>query len=444
MICANCNTDFEGDVCPACGVAVTSPVTALLAAASALLKEGLADQAIESLEQAIARDPKSYEAHSLLGAAYMRREEYQLAGHHFERAVWLDSGRAAARYNLAVAYRAAGRLDDAVQQLRAALEKDPQHAKSRALLAELEKASANGQQAAPGSPENRPRAAAPHLAAVDVPGQHLSPRLRLILATASSLAALVLGAFIYAMIFRLLTSPQLMGRDAVLWAQLPYAFGVIVFFAGIVAASFQAPGLPLGALGGGLVGLPVGIVILMMREGEPVTARMILGAAVFGAVGAAAIEALTKFTRVGEFRRMLLWVTVAAACAYVIVGYVRQGSMRGYVTTTVSDSTTGQPIIVRVPDVQIALTDQPTGRTYATVSVNAETARASASTQGGYLLRGMPVGHYTMRCIEPQSGAYWVGDVYVDYAIVKGNEMEIPLLLPVEKSAIERPAFKPQ
>jgi hypothetical protein len=443
MICANCNTEFEGDVCPACGVAVTSPASALLAAASALLKEGLADQAIESLEQALTRDPKSYEAHSLLGAAYMRREEYPLAGHHFERAVWLDSGRAAARYNLAVAYRAAGRRDDAVQQLRAALEKDPQHQKSRALLAELEKTGTSGEPAAPGSPENRPRAAAPHLQAVNVRGDHLSPTLRLILAGASSLAGLILGALAYAAIFRLLTSPQLLGRDAVLWAQLPYAFGIIVFFAGVVAASFQAQGFPFGSLGAGLVGLPIGVAMLMAREGEPVTARMILGAALFGGVGAAAIEALAKFTRVGEFRRTLLWVTLAFAGAYVIVGYARQGSMHGYVTTTVGDSNGGQPATVRVPDAQIALTDQASGRTYATISINAEAADLPPSTQGSYLLRGMPVGRYTMTCIEPESGAYWVGEAYVDYAIVKGNEMEIPLVLPLERAAAGPSSARP-
>jgi hypothetical protein len=440
MICSNCNAQFDGDTCPACGAAVTSPTAALISAAAQLLKEGLADQAIEALEQALSRDPGSYQAHSLMGAAYMRQQEYALAGHHFERAVWLDSGQAAARYNLAVAYRAAGRLNDALQQVRAALDKDPRHEKSKALLKELQKASANGAvEPEPGAPENRPRAAAPHLQPIRVSGARLSHRARVTLAAMSALTALILGSFGYAWVFRLLTSPQLLGRDAVLWGQLPYAFGVIIFVAGVIAASFQAEGFPLAGAAAGFLGLPVGAALVLRGEGEPVTAKMVLAAALCGAAAGAAVEAFAKFTRAGEFRRALLWMSIAGAVAYVIVGYGRQGSLRGYVTLDVPDSN-GQSVLTRVPDAEIALTDEHNGRTYATASVNAQKSHRRASAQGSYQLRGMPVGRYMLRCVEPESGASWEGEVYVDYAIVQGNELEIPLSLPLERALPQKRA----
>jgi hypothetical protein len=433
MICPVCNTEFDGDACPACGAPVASPTSALVAAASQLLKEGLPDQAIESLDQVIARDPRSYEAHSLLGAAYLRKEEYQLAGHHFERAVWLDSGRAAARYNLAVAYRAAGRIEDAVQQLRAALDKDPQHQKSRNLLRELEKAVANGvAEIAPGAPENRPRAAAPHLQPVRVPGARLSHRAQVGFGAVAAFTALVLGSLAYVWIFDLLTSPQLMGREAVLWGQLPYAFAVIIFVSGVIAASLQAKGFPIAGVVAGSIGLPVGVAMLLAHEGEPVTARIILGALVCGGVAAGAVETFAKYTRVGEFRRALLWITLASVAAYVVSGYVRQGSLRGYVTIGATDNI-GNPTTVRVPDAEIVLRDPRTGRSYGALSVNAEKSGRPASAQGSYRLSGMPVGRYNLSCIEPESGASWQGEVWVDYAIVQGNEMEIQLMLPLDK-----------
>ncbi|UCH36256.1 MAG: tetratricopeptide repeat protein [Armatimonadota bacterium] len=433
MICPVCNAEFDGDKCPECGASVTSATSALVSAASALLKEGLPDQAIESLDRAIERDPKSYEAHSLLGAAYMRKQEYELAGHHFERAVWLDSGRTGARYNLAVAYRAAGRTDEALKQVRAALEKDPNHEKSKALLRELRKDSAGeGREGEAGAPENRPRAAAPHLHAVHVPGQRLSHRVQVGLGALSATVALVLGAFAYVWIFRLLTSPQLIGRDAALWGQLPYAFGVIIFVAGVIAASFQAKGFPLAGALAGLVGAPGGVALVLVSEGESVTATILLGAAACGAAGVAVFEAFSKFTRVGEYRRTLLWVSIALVAAYVIVGHVRQGSLRGYVTITVPDAL-GQPVILRVPDAELTLADARGHRSYVTYSVNARESKRPAAANGSYRLRGMPVGHYTLSGVDPDSGALWQGDVWVDYAIVGGDEKEIPLLMPLEK-----------
>lgn len=434
MICTKCNTEFDGDACPACGTAITSPIATFLSAASQLLKEGLPDQAVEALEQAVERDPRSFDAHSLLGAAYMKLEEYQLAGHHFERAVWLDSGRAAARYNLAVAYRAAGRIDDALQQVRAALEKDPQHEKSQALLRELERQGANGVNgtAEPGSPENRPRAAAPHLRAVRVKGERLSARVRTWLGAIASALILILGGVAYVAMFRLLTSPQLIGRDAVLWRQLPYAVGVILFIAGVLAASFQVKGLPRAGGIGGLVGTPIGVAAILVSEREPVTVGVILGAAIFGAVGAGAVEVFAKYTRVGEYRRLLLWACIAGVVAYVGASFVRQGSIHGFVTVATADEL-GNPVTLRVPDAEIVLIDQKSGRAYTTLSVDAQKMRRASSAQGSYVLHGMPVGRYVLRCVEPVDGSSWEGEVWVDYAIVQGNDMEIPLNLPADK-----------
>lgn len=434
MICSTCSTEFEGATCPECGAEPSTAVDDRIAAAAALLKEGLPDQAIEALEQAVSANPRSYEAHSLLGAAYVRRGEFELAGHHFERAVWLDSGRAAARYNLALAYRSAGRTQEALQQVRAALAKDPNHAKSKALL----KALGSGRDTAAlerGSPKNRPRAAAPHLPAMHVPGARLSRGALIALATFVTALALIVGAAGYGWVFRLLTSPQLVGRDALLWSQLPYALGAVVFVAGVIAASFQVEGAPYPGLLAGLVAVPAGAAMLLGAESVPVTGRVIAGAAIAGSMSVAAVEAFAKFTRVGEFRQTLLWLSIAGMAAYVIVGYLREGSLSGYVTREVRR---GESLVtMRVPGAEFVLRHPRTNRTYTTVSVS-NGARPAA--RGSYRLRGMPVGDYALTVFDSQSGASWQGQVRVDYAIIQGNQLEVTLTLPLEEETRQRRA----
>jgi hypothetical protein len=79
------------------------------------------------------------------------------------------------------------------------------------------------------------------------------------------------------------------------------------------------------------------------------------------------------------------------------------------------------------------LTDHRSGRTYVTTSVDAQQAKRPASAEGSYALRGMPVGHYLLRCIEQDNGASWQGEVWVDYAIIQGNDLEISLTMPADK-----------
>jgi hypothetical protein len=443
MICRTCNLEFDSAACPRCGGAATSAVDDRVAAASALLQEGLADQAIEALEQALSSSPRSYQVHHLLGEAYLRQGEFALAGHHFERAVWLDSGCAAARYNLARAYRSAGRMEDALQQVRAALSKDPAHAASKSLLKELELAATRElSEPPPGAAENRPRAAAPHLAAVHVRGRRLSRPVQTALGALAAILVIILGSFAYAATFRLLTSPQLLERDAVLWRQLPYATAGIAFVAGVIAASFQIPGLPFAGALAGLIAIPAAVAIPLMAEHEPVMTDFLVGAAAYGALGVAVTEALAKFTPLGEWRRALVWVSVAAAIVYVVAGYSRLGTLEGSVLQPVpgaSDLSTTMP----VPGAEITLQDPRSGLAYATTATgtfSGERHELDPSVEGRYRLRGMPVGYCLLTVRDPRTGATWRDQVFVDYAITSGNSYDVVLVPSAEEIAVPAPA----
>lgn len=154
----------------------------------------------------------------------------------------------------------------------------------------------------------------------------------------------------------------------------------------------------------------------------------------------AAIEALAKFTPVGEFRRTLIWLSLTVMIAYVMVSYLREGSLGGFVTYSGSDRN-GQYVTARVPDVRIILENRRTKHTYTTVSLRGSNPHGAAA-HGSYRLRGMPVGDYTLIAVDPRTGAWWRGEVYVDYAIIQGSQVEIPLIMPGQSQA-QRLSFSP-
>ena len=91
---------------------------ALIAAGEAQLAEGKTDEAVATLERAVAADPGSSLAHTRLGGARLMRQEYSAAIQDFRNALAADANNADAFVGMAIAYLHSG--DQALA--RAALE----------------------------------------------------------------------------------------------------------------------------------------------------------------------------------------------------------------------------------------------------------------------------------------------------------------------------------
>ena len=107
-------------------------------AARQSLQQGMVDNAIGLLNEALARDPNSYEAYSLLGVAYAQKGMVNEGIQALNTAVQLNPSNATARMNLAAALQRAGRLHDAISHLNEALRIDPNYQKARDSLATIQ------------------------------------------------------------------------------------------------------------------------------------------------------------------------------------------------------------------------------------------------------------------------------------------------------------------
>ena len=96
----------------------TPDAKALIAAGEAQLAEGKADEAVATLERAVAADPGSSLAHTRLGGARLMHQEYSAAIKDFRNALAADPNNADAFVGMAIAYLHSG--DQALA--RAALE----------------------------------------------------------------------------------------------------------------------------------------------------------------------------------------------------------------------------------------------------------------------------------------------------------------------------------
>jgi cytochrome c-type biogenesis protein CcmH/NrfG len=79
-------------------------VAALIAAGEAQLAEGKADEAVATLEQAVAVDPKSSQAYTRLGGARLVKQEFSAAIGDFRSALAADPSNADAFIGMALAY----------------------------------------------------------------------------------------------------------------------------------------------------------------------------------------------------------------------------------------------------------------------------------------------------------------------------------------------------
>jgi tetratricopeptide (TPR) repeat protein len=100
------------------------------------------DEDIQELKALLALDPRSAEAHMLLGIAYRSRGSAELVGEavaELRQAVALNPGFAAARFYLARTYLDLGRAARAREELEAALAQSPGNPQFLALLGETER-----------------------------------------------------------------------------------------------------------------------------------------------------------------------------------------------------------------------------------------------------------------------------------------------------------------
>lgn len=99
-----------------------------------LHREGKPEIAEQIYRNILAAEPGHAQSWHLLGVAAIQRDEHSKAVEYIERAIALDSRRAAFFANLGVAYRQLGRLADAERVLRHALALEPMFANAHCTL----------------------------------------------------------------------------------------------------------------------------------------------------------------------------------------------------------------------------------------------------------------------------------------------------------------------
>lgn len=103
------------------------------------IRAGHHEAAIGQLQEVLAKDPNStYYAHSLLGFAYLKTDRYALAVESFETALKIVPSDAVNHYNLGLSLLSAGSYDRGEEEVRRALQLNPNNDKANALLRSLE------------------------------------------------------------------------------------------------------------------------------------------------------------------------------------------------------------------------------------------------------------------------------------------------------------------
>jgi len=86
----------------------------------------LYDEAIAVLNQGCEEDPERPDLHNLLGFCSFKKQQYEDAIKHFERAVHLNPASAMDYANLGVNHNKLGNKDEAIRYFTLALTMDPQ------------------------------------------------------------------------------------------------------------------------------------------------------------------------------------------------------------------------------------------------------------------------------------------------------------------------------
>jgi len=110
------------------------PLADLRERARALLRYGPYDRALAALEEWVAREPASAEAHSALGTCLLLMGRFEAAIQHLSQATALDTSSADTHFNLGVAYMQTNQPARAVAALRQAITLAPGMARAHAQL----------------------------------------------------------------------------------------------------------------------------------------------------------------------------------------------------------------------------------------------------------------------------------------------------------------------
>jgi rhomboid protease GluP len=94
-------------------------------------------KALERFQAAARRSPRDERPHEMMGALYLREQQFDKAIQEYNEAVRLSPGAPEAQLALGVAYRMKGDLGKAQQAFEAALGKNPTTAEGQRLLADL-------------------------------------------------------------------------------------------------------------------------------------------------------------------------------------------------------------------------------------------------------------------------------------------------------------------
>ena len=103
----------------------------------AAFEQGEIATAISQLEAATRQDPRDFQAHLYLGAAYGQAERHMDAVNMLTQAVTIEPANAKARYNLGVAMEKAGYKEQAIAVLQQAILLQPDYAKAQEALQRL-------------------------------------------------------------------------------------------------------------------------------------------------------------------------------------------------------------------------------------------------------------------------------------------------------------------
>jgi ribosomal protein S12 methylthiotransferase accessory factor len=106
---------------------------------SCLKELGRYDEAVEILYKGLEEDEERADLHNTLGVCFFKKQAYEKAIIHFQRAVDLNPASAIDYANLGVNYHKIGNKESAVEFLSLALTLDPGLDFARGLLAELVK-----------------------------------------------------------------------------------------------------------------------------------------------------------------------------------------------------------------------------------------------------------------------------------------------------------------
>ena len=102
------------------------------------MNTGNHEAAIPQLQEVLAKYPDAaYYAHSLLGFAYMKTSQFELSVDSFEKALRIVPHDATNHYDLGVSLVSAGIYDRGEEEVRRALELDPNNDTAKSLLLAL-------------------------------------------------------------------------------------------------------------------------------------------------------------------------------------------------------------------------------------------------------------------------------------------------------------------